>query len=342
MDQNAEIIAQAIESSLNIIDQDREKKIISCRFGLSGHKETLEQIGDSLSVTRERVRQLEKVILIRLRINAKEGKIKNLPAAEKLIIRNLTETGRISKISDLADKIYGRKSTNAEKAGLNFIGEISSVLTIIPENDRYFLGLGIAEYGDEKGIKAKVDEIVKVIKENKSPLSLDELDSRLDYEHPSHIAAVASLSKNLSTLNGLWGLSKWPTVNPKNIRDKIFVILENAKKPMHFNEIAEAIASSNFKRKNVTVQAIHNELIKDSRFVLIGRGIYALDTWGYKKGTVSDIIVNIIKKANRPLSREEIIAEVLASRKVKETTILLNLQNKSLFKKIDKNLYDLA
>ena len=342
MDRNAEIIARAIESSLNIIDQDREKKIISCRFGLSGHKETLEQIGDSLSVTRERVRQLEKVILIRLRINAKEGKIENLPAAEKLIIRNLTETGRVSKISDLADKIYGRKTTNAEKAGLNFIGEISSVLTIIPENDKYFLGLGIADYGDEKKIKGKIDEVVKIIKENKSPLSLDELDSHLDYEHPSHIAAIASLSKNLSTLNGLWGLSKWPTVNPKNIRDKIFVIIENAKKPMHFNEIADAIASSNFKRKNVTVQAIHNELIKDSRFVLIGRGLYALDAWGDKKGTVSEIIVNIIKKARRPLSREEIISNVLASRKVKETTILLNLQNKNLFKKVDKNLYDLA
>ena len=342
MDQNAEIIARAIESSLNIIDQEREKKIVSCRFGLSGHKETLEQIGETLSVTRERVRQLEKVILIRLRINAKDGKIPNLPAAEKLLIRNLTETGRVARISDLADKIYGRKATNAEKAGLNFIGDISSALTVVSENDKYFLALGISDYGDEKTIKGKVDEVVKIIKENKSPLSLDELDSKLNYEHPSHIAAIASLSKNLSTLNNLWGLSKWPTVNPKNIRDKIFVILSNKKEPMHFNDIAVAIADSNFKRKNVTVQAIHNELIKDPRFVLIGRGIYALNDWGYSKGTVSEIIVKILKKANKPLSREEIITEVLASRKVKETTILLNLQNKELFKKIDKNLYSLA
>ncbi len=342
MEQNSEIIARAIESSLNIIEQDREKKIISCRFGLSGHKETLEQIGDALSVTRERVRQLEKVILIRLRISAKEGKISDLPMAEKLIIRNLTETGRISRIADLADKIYGHKATNAEKANLAFIGEISSNITVIPENDKYFHGLGIAEYGDEKGIKAKVDEVVKIIKENKAPLSLNELDAKLDYEHPSHIEAVASLSKNLATLNGFWGLSKWPTVNPKNIRDKIYVILENAKQPMHFNDIAEAIAASNFKRKNVTIQAIHNELIKDPRFVLIGRGIYALNSWGFSKGTVSEIIVKILKKAGTPLSREEIVKEVLTSRKVKETTILLNLQNKELFKKVDKNHYDLA
>ena len=162
------------------------------------------------------------------------------------------------------------------------------------------------------------------------------------YEHPSHIEAIASISKQLASLNGLWGLAKWPTVNPKNIRDKIFVVLESKKEPMHFADIAEAIAESDFKRKNVTIQAIHNELIKDSRFVLIGRGIYALDSWGYKKGTVSDIITQILKEAGKPLTRVEIVKQVLRSRKVKETTILLNLQNKKLFKKVDKNSYTVA
>ena len=173
-------------------------------------------------------------------------------------------------------------------------------------------------------------------------MTLDELDAKLNYEHPSHIAAVASVSKLLATLNGLWGLAKWPTVNPKNIRDKIYVVLENNKQPMHFSDIAKTISESNFKRKNVTTQAIHNELIKDSRFVLIGRGIYALDSWGYKKGTVSEIITTILKEAGKPLSREEIVREVLHSRKVKETTILLNLQNKKLFEKVDRNAYTIA
>ena len=173
-------------------------------------------------------------------------------------------------------------------------------------------------------------------------MTIDELDDKLNYEHPDHIKAVASISKNLSCLNGLWGLSKWPAVNPKNIRDKIFVILEAKKEPMHFSDIAKEIADSKFKRKNVTIQAIHNELIKDSRFVLIGRGIYALNSWGYSKGTVSDIITDILKKADKPLTREEIVKQVLKTRKVKETTILLNLQNKKLFKKIDKNSYVLA
>lgn len=342
MDQNAEVIAKAISGSLKIIEQDREREIISRRFGLSGNKETLEQIGDMLSITRERVRQLEKAILIRLRILAEDGNIPGLAQAEKIIIRNLTEMGRIARVSDLAEKIFSQSVTEKQRQSLAFIGEISASLTVVEESEKYFNAIGIADYGSEKEIKAKVDEIVALIKKNKAPTSLDELDNNLNYEHPSHIKAVASISKLLATLNDLWGLAKWPTVNPKNIRDKIYVVLEEKREPMHFEEIAEAIKGSDFRRKNVTIQAIHNELIKDPRFVLIGRGIYALDSWGYKKGTVSETISDVLKQAKKPLSREQIVKRVLALRKVKETTILLNLQNKKLFKKVDKNSYTIA
>jgi DNA-directed RNA polymerase delta subunit len=110
---------------------------------------------------------------------------------------------------------------------------------------------------------------------------------------------------------------------------------------MHFNDISKAIKGSEFKRKNVTTQAIHNELIKDGRFVLIGRGIYALKEWGYSKGTVSDIISDVLKQAGEPLHRDEIVKRVLESRQVKETTILLNLQGKSQFKRVAKATYTL-
>lgn len=342
MDQNAKILRNAISGSLKVIEQDREKEIISRRFGLNGNKETLEQIGETLSITRERVRQLEKAVLIHLQVCAEENQIPELGAAEKLLVRNLTEMGRVAKLSELADKVYGRKTTGEERAGIYFIATFAKSLTTVEENDRYYAAVGIAEYGDSVAIKARVDEIVSVIRKNKQPMTLDELDSNLNYEHPDHIQAVASISKLLATLNGLWGLAKWPSVNPKNIRDKIFVILEAKKEPMHFSEIAREIRESNFKRKNVTVQAIHNELIKDSRFVLIGRGIYALSTWGYKKGTIADIIKSILEKSDKPLTREEIVKQALRVRKVKETTILLNLQNKKLFKKVDRNLYTLA
>lgn len=342
MDQNAEILKKAISGSLKIVEQDREREIISRRFGLGGTRETLEQIGESLSITRERVRQLEKAIIIHLQISAEEGMIAELPAAEKILVRNLTEMGRVAKLSDLADKVYGRETTAPERAGINFIATFAKNLTVIEENDTYYPAVGIADYGDAYEIKAKVDEIVAAIRKNGKPMTIDELDNVLDYEHPDHIKAVASISKSLASLNGVWGLTKWPSVNPRNIRDKIFVILETNQKPMHFSDIAKEIAASDFKRKNVTIQAIHNELIKDDRFILIGRGIYALSSWGYKKGTISEIIVSILKEAGEPLTREEIVKQVLRTRKVKETTILLNLQNKELFRKVERNKYDLA
>ncbi len=342
MDQHTNTIENAIKGSLSIIEQDREREIISRRFGLSGQKETLEQIGELLNITRERVRQLEKAILVRLRIGAEEGQIAELAAAEKLIIRNLTELGRVARTTDLADRLYGHKASAAERAKLTFIASISKSLTALDENDLYYSAIGIAEYGDAKTVHAKVDEIVDIIKKHKEPMTIDQLDEVLDYEHPDHIKAIASISKLLASLNGVWGLAKWPTVNPRNIRDKIFVVLEAKKEPMHFSEIADAISKSEFRRKNVTIQAIHNELIKDSRFILIGRGIYALSSWGYTRGTVSDIIKHVLKEAGEPLTREEIVKRVLRARKVKETTVLLNLQNKQFFAKVDKDTYTLA
>ncbi|MBQ9180530.1 hypothetical protein IJ135_00305 [Candidatus Saccharibacteria bacterium] len=339
MEQNAEILKKAINGSLKIVEQEREKEIISRRFGLTGGRETLKQIGETLSITRERVRQLEKAILIHLEISAEDGLIPDLAAAEKIIVRNLIDMGRAARLDTLADKIYGKKATAKERAGINFISTFAENLTVIEENDKYNAAVGLSDYGDAHELKERVEEIVDVIRKNKQPMTIDELDQKLDYEHPDYIKAIASISKSLATLNGTWGLTKWPSVNPRNIRDKIFVILEAKKEPMHFSEIAKEIAESNFKRKNVTVQAIHNELIKDPRFVLIGRGIYALSTWGYKKGTISDIIVSILKKSEKPMTREAIVKQVLKTRKVKETTILLNLQNKKCFKKIDRNLY---
>ena len=194
MEQNAEILKNAISGSLKIIEQDREKEIISRRFGLNGTKETLEQIGEMLSITRECVRQLEKAILIRLQISAEENKIPELAAAEKVLIRNLTDMGRVAKLSDLANKVYGKVATASEKTGIYFIATFSKNLMVVEENDKYHAAIGIAEYGDEKAIRGKVDEIVSVIRENKKPMTLDELDNRLNYEHPDHIKAVASIS----------------------------------------------------------------------------------------------------------------------------------------------------
>ena len=110
-------------------------------------------------------------------------------------------------------------------------------------------------------------------------------------------------------------------------------------KPMHFSAITEAVEKAGFQKKKVTNQAIHNELIKDDRFVLIGRGIYALTEWGYKKGNVSAIIKQVLIEAGEPLERDEIVRRVLRSRQVKATTILLNLQSQPHFERVGRGVF---
>lgn len=324
---------------LATIDHEREREIITRRFGLYDRRETLEQIGELLGITRERVRQLEKAILIKLRIATESGKISVVNSLEKVIVRKLSELGRVARIQDLADQLMDGASDQRQRAHVAFIAELTPSLTVIDENDNYFHSVGIREYGDDKKVQAEVDSIVSAIRKHGEPLPIETLHDQLSYEHPDYVRALASVSKLLAHIKDSWGLVKWPTVNPKNIRDKIYVILVENGKPMHFSEIANSIKSSSFKRKDVTTQAIHNELIKDNRFVLIGRGIYALDTWGFNRGTVADIIAEVLKDSAEPLHRDEIVKRVLKSRHVKETTILLNLQSKSQFKRVAKATY---
>lgn len=334
-------VKKAVEAILGHIDREREREIVSRRFGLYDRKETLEQIGELLGITRERVRQLEKAILIRLKIAAEEGQ-KDVADMEKTLVRHLSEMGNAARLSNLASAVIPGADERT-KAQVGFIAELAPRLTTVDENDRYFPSIALKDsFKDDKALKKAVDTIVKTIKENAQAIDLEALFSKIEsYNKPSEVQAVATLSKDLAELKGIWGLVKWPSVNPKNIRDKIYVILNDGGKPLHFSDIAKAIKDSDFKRKDVTTQAIHNELIKDKRFVLIGRGIYALAEWGYKKGTVSDIITDILKKEGGPLHRDEIVKRVLKSRQVRETTILLNLQSKMEFKCVAKATYEL-
>jgi len=334
-------IESIVKDVLSTIEREREREIVSRRFGLFDRRETLEQIGEPLGITRERVRQLEKAAVTRLRVSAEKGEIPQLLPAQEVLATELATMGSLARVSDLSAKVTTQNS-KLDQARVSFIAMLSPNLAVVEENDNYFHAVGVASVHNEKAIKEQVNTVVDAIKKLGAPASIEEVASAANKSDVSHVAALASVSKLVATLNGRWGLTKWPMVNPKNIRDKIYVILHENGKPMHFNEIAGAIRDSAFKRKDVTTQAIHNELIKDDRFVLIGRGIYALKEWGYKKGTVADIITEVLKKAGEPLHRDEIVKRVLKNRQVKETTILLNLQGKAQFKRVAKATYTLA
>ncbi|MDR1197034.1 MAG: hypothetical protein LBL08_02060 [Candidatus Nomurabacteria bacterium] len=334
-------IKNTVEKVLQAIERERERDVIVRRFGLNGQKETLELVGETLGITRERVRQIEKTTLIRAKLSLDDGKNPDYDAVEKTIVKALVELGRAAKTEDLTIKIVG-DADPLMRAALVFLSELSSKILVTSENDRYYQGVVLSTDDEDKEIKKQVDKIVELLKKHGQPVTVDQLFAlTTGYEHPNEAKGIASISKQVATLGGLWGLTKWPEVNPRNIRDKIMVVMSNNGKPMHFREIAEAIRNENFKRNNITPQAVHNELIKDQRFVLVGRGLYGLTAWGYIAGTLSEIITGILKK-EQPLHREEIIRRVLKQRHIREATILLTLQNDKTFKRISKSQYALA
>jgi hypothetical protein len=333
-------IEKIVNNILTTIEKEREREIISRRFGLFDRKETLEQIGELLGITRERVRQLEKAVLTKLKQQAEQGKVPHIEDFQIIVIDYLKEHGSAARISNISASL-NKENTKIDQSRVAFISVLCPQLVIVDENDNYYLSAAIAKEYSQKTVTQKIDKVVAAIKKIGEPTTIDKISNEVS-EDEAKTAALASMSKKVATLNNRWGLIKWPMVNPKNIRDKIYVILFEHGKQMHFSEISEAIKKSDFKRKDVTTQAIHNELIKDPRFVLVGRGIYALKEWGYKKGTVADVITDVIQKAGEPLHRDEIVKRVLKDRYVKETTILLNLQGKPQFKRVAKATYTLA
>ncbi len=328
---------QAIKAILDTLDKERERDVVSRRFGLNGPKETLEQIGETYHITRERVRQLEKSIIFKLQ-NAAETDLPFIDDFQSELFSYLKSNGNIATMTDLA-KHFGLKGDLSDKLKVSFLTALLPDLIILDDSDDHHHSVAHPELEKLPEIKARISHIVKTINDNKKPMTIEEIHSSMSSHPKEHVESLIRSSKKLTSFKDTWGNVKWPSVNPKNIRDKIYLVLKENKKPMHFSAITNSVGEADFKKKEVTNQAIHNELIKDDRFVLIGRGIYALEEWGYKKGNVTDIIKQVLIEAGEPLGRDEIVRRVLRSRQVKATTILLNLQSQPYFERVERGIF---
>jgi len=115
---------------------------------------------------------------------------------------------------------------------------------------------------------------------------------------------------------GVLGLIEWPEIKPRGVKDKAFLVFKKHGKPLHFTEVAKLIDKFdyNMPNKKTYPQTVHNELIKDPRFVLVGRGTYALSEWGFVPGTIKDIITKVLKEKNEPLHKDEVVKQVFISK----------------------------
>lgn len=327
-------LSASVRAILQTIKSPRNREIIRRRLGLFDRRQTLDEIGKSQDLTRERIRQLEQSVMAELEANVARSGLNNLEQAETHIAASLQKIGNVARVSDLAKQIVGDAQDRIHQAQITFLARLSPKFVVIEPSHHHHTGIALKDHHGLEQVHQHISTIVDHIDDLGSPVSAGTISqNRLDDFSPDHVHGLASLSKKLSFLDGVWGMQHWPSVNPTNIASKIDIILRKHPEPMHFLEIADKIRKSNFRRNSVTPQAVHNELIKGDDFILVGRGLYAHRDRGYQPGTVADIITDVLNKADGPVERSEIVRQVLRQRLVKETTISLNLQSKPQFKR---------
>lgn len=326
----------------------RNKDIISRRFGFkNGRKETLESIGKSYGITRERVRQIEEFTLSQLSKGASDPEIEKYAILAKNI---LSENGGIMKEKDLFKAFSGSDVESVLNSSLVFVLTLDKELIRFNDNDNFYsfwavnnnvlnnfknMASSCVNLLDKSG-KVSIDgEFCNLAKKNNVPGLSGEFNQK-------HLATYLAISKIISkNIFNEVGLVSWPEVRPKGVRDKAYLVLKKENNPKHFSEIAKLINVAGFQGKKANVQTVHNELIKDDRFVLVGRGMYALSEWGYKSGTVKDVLVDLLKNSSKPMAKTALLAKVMNARMVKENTILLNLQDSKTFVKNEDGTYEL-
>jgi hypothetical protein len=321
---------------------DRSRKVLSDRFGLNAKAEsrTLDAIGKEYGITRERIRQIENHGLASVRDSdaytahaAALDELKRAIATLGGILAQETILEEVAKSqadhnhviflltvghnfddrredSDFRDRWHVDEAlAESVENALSRLYESIEASRLTPEDE--FLQL-FAKFLKQESVKARPDDVMQ---------------------------RWLTISKRIGRNPlGEWGRMDSPHVRIKNTRDFAYLTLKRHGSPMHFTEVAKGIEKL-FGRETHPATT-HNELIKDGRFVLVGRGLYALKEWGYEPGVVRDVIGGILSRENA-LTRDEIIDRVKRERYVKDATIAVNLQN-PMFTRLPDGRYTLS
>jgi hypothetical protein len=319
---------------------ERAREVLIRRFGLGtvSGRETLEAIGDRSSITRERVRQIEASGLDAIRASKV---FKDAAPAFEEIASHIDSMGVIVPEEELLSALgKDEKSRNR----FRFLLVLNAVFFRERETNDFFSRWHV-DTGTAKNIHDALSRLYVSLSDDEVVPEGEMLDRFLEelkevndaYKNEEVLKRWLSLSKRIGS-NPLseWGRTSAPAIRIKGIRDYAYIAIKRSGSPMHFSEVSKAIDSLFTKKAHIATT--HNELIKDPRFVLVGRGLYALTEWGYKPGVVRDVIRETLEKKG-PLKKEEIIEHVKSARFVKDNTILVNLNDSRYFKRMKDGRY---
>lgn len=320
---------QIVSRELLVGLPERSRRVLTDRFGLAGSnaRRTLDAIGKEYGITRERVRQIENHGIALIRTSDTYSKYQVIwddlkevvsvlgavASEERLLIelsQDESEHNYLVFLLAVGHYFEGRRGDN------NFHTRWSIDDQLARRVERSLAQMHETIQADHV---LPEEEILQTFAKH---LKQEGVRHRVEDETLAHWLLISKrLGKNPL---GEWGRADSPHVRIKNTRDFAYLTVKRHGSPMHFNEVAKSITQL-FNRPAHSATT-HNELIKDKRFVLVGRGLYALKEWGYQPGVVRDVVRAILEREG-PLTREEIVDRVKRERYVKDATIAVNLQN---------------
>ena len=325
----------------------RQQEVLEGRYGLkNGREMTLAALGKRYGVTRERIRQIQNLGLNELRRTAKQN---GLAEFGDTVAKHLDKFGGARKEADLATDVAYMLKSNAGAPNfannVKFLLDASGAAAYTPE-DKDVHAYWYSDADASKKLNGYVAKLVKILSINKSAV----LDGKKFGVYFADAAKGSGLNDNVAlnltsiskkfTANhyGDVGLSAWSEINPKTSRDWAYLVLKREQKPLHFTTLAERI--NNIRQRKTNYQTVHNELIKDERFVLVGRGTYGLREFGIMPGTAKEVMATLLK-THGPMRSHELVKLVLTKRMFKENTLLLNLQNREHFQRMSDGRYNI-
>ncbi len=333
---------QVTKKLLSVLPE-RARDVLEKRYGLGSDAETytLESIGQTYGITRERVRQIENYGIQSIQKSSVYKEFQNVFDELKTALDSL---GGVINEQELLSELSGDQSLRNHIYFLLVIGEPFRR----EKESNYFTHRWYIEKRISDTVEKALSNIFNSLNEDEL-VAEDEILARLKeelgeieerYRDEKILRRWLSISKQIDRNPlGEWGPATSANVRAKGIRDYAYLAVKRHGSPMHFKEVAEAIRK--LFNKNAHVATTHNELIKDKRFVLVGRGLYALSEWGYSAGVVKDVLCDILHTCG-PLTREEIIDKVRKERYVKDNTIIVNLQDSSIFRRLPDGSYILV
>ncbi|OHA73626.1 MAG: hypothetical protein A3B24_00350 [Candidatus Wildermuthbacteria bacterium RIFCSPLOWO2_01_FULL_48_16] len=323
--------------------EPRTRDIVVLRFGLENEDPfTLERIGEKHGITRERVRQIVEDALENIRLSVEESRVKDQVGN---IFSNFEEKLREHGYLKREDLFVDNVRNNSSPSHVLFFLTLGDQFLRQKETDLHH-PFWTTRADSLKEAPDLIEQLHEYFEQRKEAAPLEELERIYKGSKAVALSSLLEISKRIAkTHDEQWGLKDWPEVHPKTIRDKAFLALKHTGKPLHFREVAQVIKNlqarlSSKMHKNILPQTVHNELIKDERFVLVGRGKYGLTEWGFLPGTVKEVMMEILKE-NGGLEKDEVIEKTLSQRHVKESTVLLNLQDRATFLRDEAGRYHL-